>query len=334
MKPEKELSGEELSRYVAKLFEEKGRKALEIARNAMAGEIEKLECEEAREALKYFMNEYWQDTTRPALLWLACEALGGNPEATIPIAVPLILIAGAIDIHDDVIDQSKTKLNRPTVYGKFGKEIALLIGDALLLKGFTLLHEASKKLPSEKVHAIFDVLKKAYFELGEAEIVELRLKRQRSVKVEEYMEVVRKKASTLEAYMRISALLAGGTEKEIEALAQYGRVLGMLIVIGDDNADMLDHKELINRVKNEVPPLPVICALEKPHLKEKIMQILQKKKLTKKDAEEIFDTIYEAKIFGEIETYFVKLINDGIDNLGIIKNRRELELVIASVYPK
>ncbi|MEM2971736.1 MAG: polyprenyl synthetase family protein [Candidatus Bathyarchaeia archaeon] len=334
MKPEKELSGEELSRYVAKLFEEKGRKALEIARNAMAEEIEKLECEEAREALKYFMDKYWRDTTRPALLSIACEALGGNPDLTTPIAVPLILISGAIDIHDDIIDQSKTKLNRPTVYGKFGKDIALLIGDALLFKGFTLLHEASKKLPLEKVHAILEILKKSFFELGDAEALELSLRKRKRIRVEEYVEFVRRKGADFEAYMRISAILAGASEEETEALGRYGQILGMLVILGDDNADMLDSSELINRIKNEVLPFPIICALHKPTLKKKITPFLQKKKLTRKDAENIFNIIYEAEIFKEIENCFTKLINEARNNLKNIKNSEVLMKALKSAHPK
>ena len=75
--------------------------------------------------------------TRPALFSLVCEAVGGDPDITMPIAISITLISGAIDIHDDIIDQSKTKGDQPTVFGKFGKDIALLVGDALMFKGFT-----------------------------------------------------------------------------------------------------------------------------------------------------------------------------------------------------
>lgn len=75
------LSGEELSRFVSQLFEERGRKAFEKARASILEEANKLECETTREALRFFAS-YWTDTTRPALLSIACEALGGDPDAT------------------------------------------------------------------------------------------------------------------------------------------------------------------------------------------------------------------------------------------------------------
>jgi geranylgeranyl pyrophosphate synthase len=333
---EKRLSGEALSKHVAKMFEERGRKALEIAREVVLEEAEKLRCKEVREALKYFMEEYWRDTTRPALLSIACGSLGGDIEITTHIAVSLMLISGAIDIHDDIIDQSKTKRNKPTVYGKFGKEIALLAGDALLFKGFTFLHEASTKLPSEKADIIFELVKKSYFKLGEGEAFEVSLRKRKQINIKEYMEAVEKKAATFEAYMRISAILANASREEIEALGKYGRILGILVILGDDNADMLDPSELINRIKNELLPLPLIYALAEPYLKRKIVPILQKKKLTQTDAENILDIVYEANIFNKIESQFIKLMSEGQEILNSIKNKN-LELltqILESTYPK
>jgi geranylgeranyl pyrophosphate synthase len=333
---EKRLSGKELSLYVAKMFEERGRKALEIARKAMLEEAEKLESKEVREALKYFMNKYWRDTTRPALLAIACEALGGDPSTTTPIAVSLILLSGAADIHDDIIDQSKIKRNKPTVYGKFGKDIALLVGDALLFKGFILLHEASKNLPPEKLYDILELLKKSYFKLGDGEAFEVILRKRKRINVEKYMKEVEKKAATFEAYMRISAILAGASEQEIEALGKYGHVLGKLVILGDDNADMLDSRELINRIKHEILPFPLICALQEPELRKKLTPILQKKKLTKKDAKNIFDIVYDVGVFDKVENYFVKLINEAKSTIKVIENKNVEPLlwILESTYPK
>lgn len=329
----RKLSGERLSKYIVKIFEEKGRDALEIARRVVLEEAEKLECKEVREALKYFMNDYWKDTTRPALLSIACEALGGDPSATTPIAVPVILISGATDIHDDIIDQTKIKRDKPTVYGKFGREIALLVGDALMFRGLMLLHEACKKIPLEKVHIIFELLQKSYFQLGDGEALEVSLRR-KEISVEEYLKEIERKAAVLEAYMRISAILADATKEEIDALGRYGRILGILVILGDDNADMLHPLELINRIKNELLPLPLIYALQEQTLRKKIQRILQEKKLTKRAAREILDMVYEAGIFNRVERHFLKLIEEAKEIIKNIKNRELLIRILESTYPK
>ena len=149
---------EEVTEQLQKLLYEKGKEGLELTRKTILDE--KIESKEVRDALDYFMNEYWHDFTSSALLSIVCEAVGGDPKITTPVATSLTLISGAIDIHDDIIDQSKNKGERPTVYGKFGKEIALLVGDALLFKGFTALYDAAEKgISAEKIAAITNIIR-------------------------------------------------------------------------------------------------------------------------------------------------------------------------------
>lgn len=302
----KALSQEEIIEQVQNLMEERGRKALEMARKTILEE--EIECKEAREALRYFMNEYWHDVARPALLSLACEAVGGDPDITTPIAIPMTLISGAIDIHDDIIDQSKIKGSRPTVLGKFGKEIALLVGDALLFKGFSLLYEAAKKeIPAEKVAVVVDIIKNTFFELGDAEALELKFRGRMDVTPEQYLRVVRKKAADVEAHTRISAILGGGSEEEIEALGEYGRLLGMMIILRDDLIDMIDFEETIHRAKKEYLPLPVLYALRNSKIRSVLNSILLKKAITKRDAKTILEVTDRAGGLEHVEKLMQKL---------------------------
>ena len=288
---EKHVNPEEAMKQIQKIFKNRGTKALEMARKEILQE--KIECKEVKEALTYFMTQYWHDLARPSLLSLVCEAVGGDPELTTPIAIPMTLISGAIDIHDDIIDQSKRKYGRPTIYGKYGKDVALLVGDALLFKGLTLLNKATENgISPEKMRIIIDIVKNMFFELGDAEALELQFRGNLDVSPEEYLRVVRKKAADVEAHTRIGGVLGDGSEGEIEALGKYGRLLGMLIILRDDWIDIMDSEEIRNRIKKESIPLPLIFALQSPNIKEKIEPILKKNLITKKDAEEIFTIIY------------------------------------------
>ena len=80
---------------------------MELSKQAVLAE--QIKYEPLREALRYFMEELCYDASHPTLLSLACEAVGGNPDATTDIGAALVLLAGAADIHDDIIDQSLTK---------------------------------------------------------------------------------------------------------------------------------------------------------------------------------------------------------------------------------
>jgi len=131
------------------LLEQKGAQSLEEAQRRISAI--KVESREVREALAYFAS-YWHDLARPALLSLACEAVGGSP--AIDFGTATVLMGGAISIYDDIIDRSKVKRSRPTVLGKFGNDIALLTATALLFESFTHLCGLLKKLETSKVNAI------------------------------------------------------------------------------------------------------------------------------------------------------------------------------------
>jgi len=321
-------SPEEMMEQVQKILEERGRKALEMARKTVSEE--ETECKEVREALKYFMTQYWHDVARPALLSLVCEAVGGDPDITAPIAIPMTLISGAIDIHDDIIDLSKTKGSRPTVLGKFGKDIALLVGDALFFKGFALLHEAVEKgIPAEKIAVIINIIKNTFFELGDAEALELKFRGRIDITPEEYLRVVRKKAADVEAHTRISAILGGGSKEEKEALGEYGRLLGMLILLRDDLIDMIDLEEAVHRIEKEHLSLPILYALQNSEIRSTLSPLLLKKTITKKDAEKILTVVDEAGGFNRVEEFMQELAQNAYDRVETIKqNKKYLVLLI------
>jgi len=263
------------------------------------------------------------------LLSLACEAVGGDPELTTPIAVPLILISGAIDIHDDIIDQSKIKNSKPTVYGKYGKDIALLIGDALLFKGLAMLNQAvDKGVPAKLMPIILNIIKNTFFELGDAEALELSFRGRTNVTPEEYLNVIRKKAADVEAYMRISAVISGCSKTQIEALAKYGRLLGMIVILKDDLVDVAEPEEIFHRIKKEHLPIPLLYALQNPKGAQKIRSVLSKKRLKREDAETLLKLTHEAGGFKCLETEVQKLTEEALLLLKKVQRSEDLELLL------
>lgn len=324
---------EKLDEELRMLMEERGRKTLNIIRKTVLKE--KIESRKAREALHSFITEYWHDLARPALMSVCCEAVGGDPTVTMPFAASLSLISGAIDIHDDIIDQSESKHGQTTLYGKFGKNIALLIGDALFFEGFTLLTEAGENIEKEKTGVISKTLKKMFFELGDAETMELKLRECLDISPEYYLKIINKKAADVEAHARISTILGNGTPTEIKGLSKYGRTLGKLLILGDDIIDTADSEELLHRIKKEHLPLPLLYAIQEPEKKSKINEILKKEDLTTGDAKRIFEIVYSSHAFTEVENLMEKLIKKGLNELKNIKKcRRELELLINTTLPE
>ncbi len=263
-----------------------------------------------RSALSHLFS-YWKDYTRPALMSLACEVVGGDPTLTKDIASSLILVGAGIDIHDDIIDQSPRKDHGQTVLGARGIEVTLILGDILFVKGFVSLASnlIDCGLSPGKVQSILVVIKNLLLELSNAEAGELELRGRIDITPRRYLRLTRMKAADVEAYMRIGSILGGGSETETEALARYGRALGMIAILRDDLADMLDfRRELPHRIKYEHLPLPILYALNNLTNRKRIESLLRRSKIQEGAAKELFKITYEADGLVGYEKAIKKLV--------------------------
>ncbi len=246
------------------------------------------------EAVKYFMDEFWFDFLHPALISLACEAVGGKVEKTVNIGAAIVLLAGAADIHDDIIDESMIKEPYPTVFGKFGRDLAILAGDALLLKGLYVLHDGCVPLSKQQKQGVLESVKRAFLEICGSEAKEASLRGKTDISEEDYLGIIRQKAAASEASTRIGAILGGGTKKEIEILGHYGRTHGVLFTLRNEFIDIFEADELKNRIEKECLPLPVLLALKDSSTRTEILQLL-KKELTEDTIEKILDLSIDFK---------------------------------------
>jgi len=324
---------EEAAKEVRKLFNERGTKILKEAAASVLRE--KIECVEAKEALSQFMSR-WRDVVRPSLVSLACETVGGDPSITAPIGKSLTLLSGATDIHDDIIDKTMMKKKKKTVLGRFGGDIALLAGDALICEGFIELFEglARRDISFEKKLAIVHTIRELYCEMLDGEALELRFRARADVKPDEYLYVVRKKAADVEACMRAGAMLGNGSREQVDAVGGYGRLLGTIVLLRNDLEDMLDLNLLNLRIKNESLPLPILYALENDKKKEEILAILKKEKVSKREAERLLKLISEAGGINKLEKLFMDLKNQAGIKIRKLKFSRIFRTILKATVPK
>jgi geranylgeranyl pyrophosphate synthase len=308
-----------------RILEMKSQKALESAKQQLL--LDKIESKKLRQALEYYANN-WDDTLHPGIIAIACEAVGGNMEESLPMQVSMLFLTAAIDVHDDVIDGSKIKNGKFTVFGKFGKDLALLVGDGLLLKGMTLLYKNIKRLPTQTMDSMVETIDTAFTEAGDAHTLEISYKTRLDLSPEKHLQVIKKKASILEAHTRIGALIGKGTRNEIEIMSEFGRVLGTLIMLRDEFIDLFEAQELNDRIKNGCLPLPIIYSLKNPTVKEKIMNIVSRPKISGKDAELIVDTIFKSKEVESLTTMMKNLATRALQVVSGLEKSKTLESLI------
>jgi geranylgeranyl pyrophosphate synthase len=290
-------------------------RGLKLAKKVLVAE--KMEHPKLREALEHYLNT-WRDFTHPGLFSMACEAAGGAPSDSESAQAAIAMMAAAFDIHDDIIDQSKTKHGIPTVYGKYGTEIAILLGNAFLIEGFKLIVDASDALPKERGKRALDVYKTLLFEVGNAHALEVGVKGKRNVAPSEYFKIIEMKAAGIEADMHLGALFGAKNEAEIEALARLGRIIGVLVTLREEFVDVFDLEELRQRLPLQDLPLPIRFAMQDKNIKKAIQSILEKPKITKKDVENLVDITLESEGGKKLKGKMQNLMTEGLSLASIL----------------
>ncbi|MDH5460458.1 MAG: polyprenyl synthetase family protein, partial [Candidatus Bathyarchaeota archaeon] len=305
------------SEMLLETLKERSKKGLEFARRTILAE--NIECEEIHEALEYYTSN-WKNFTHPGLFSIACEAVGGNPDEAVRVQAAIAMITAALDVHDDIIDKSDMKYGRPTVFGKFGQNMALLLGNAFFVSGFTLLSKSTTRLHKEKMREILETLKRSLFEIGSAHALELNLRGKMDTAPEDYMQILKMKAASVEANIRIGVIVGGGTNNEIEVLTKYGRILGILATLREDFIDVFEIQELRQRIQNECLPIPILYALQNEKSR-RIQKILLKKRMTDEDADKLLDIVFETKEVKKLKRKMKILIRNALRLISKIENQ-------------
>jgi geranylgeranyl pyrophosphate synthase len=315
-------------RIVADL-KRRSKKGLEFAKQVL--QAEKIEHPKLRDALEHYIA-HWDEFIHSGLFSIACEAVGGEPDDVVSTQAAIAMITAAFDIYDDIIDKSKVKYKIPTVYGKFGAEMALLLGNAFLIEGFKLFVDSAVILPKEKERSTLETLKKLVFEVGNAHALEVGLKKRKNVTPNEYVKITEMKAASIEADMHLGALFGGGKDAEVEVLARVGRILGILATLRDDLIDVFDIEELRQRISVQDLPLPLLFAMQDQKAKGKVRNIISKPKITKSDVATLVDFTLEAKTVVQLKNQMQFLIEEGLaltNNLPNVKLKSKIQSLLS-----
>jgi len=191
---------------------------------------------------------------RPLILLLSAESINTKAMGIINAAEndSAFMAACAIEllhtesvIHDDIIDNENTRRGKPSFHVKYGYNNSILTADFVL----GIILNIGSKMHDSRVSG---ELSKAAIKMTEGEIMEIKLGKDSKIKEDDYIKVLEHKtASLFEASAKIGAILSGGLEDEIHAMAAFGSLLGIAYQIHDDLMDWSNEDRLFNLlVKN------------------------------------------------------------------------------------
>lgn len=184
---------------------------------------------------------------RALLTFVAASAIGIEPRKMIPVASALELLHGASLIHDDIVDEAAERRSLPALHVRIGIGPALILGDYLILRAFTVLQELHDLYGPERMIEASHALN-SYAQLCcLGELREL-MPTGGGNPEDEYLTIVEgKTASQFAAAATLPAIVGGGTSVEIEALRTYGINVGIAFQIQDDVLDMVGDSEVLGK---------------------------------------------------------------------------------------
>ncbi len=177
---------------------------------------------------------------RPALLLLAAKLFGYEGRGAVRLGAVVEIIHTATLVHDDIIDDAKTRRGRPAANTQWGNSKCVLAGDWLYMQSF-------KVALQERNFRILDSLTELTQQMVEGELLQME-KLGKLISLEEHFDLIyRKTACLFSTCMRMGAILGLATTEQEEALATYGRDLGMAFQIVDDVLDLTASESVLGK---------------------------------------------------------------------------------------
>ncbi len=173
---------------------------------------------------------------RPQLVLLACAAAGGDPQQALPLAAGVQLLHDFSLIHDDIEDDSALRRGRRNAWRIWGLAHGINAGDAMFTLAHLALHRlADRGLPPERIVAILRRFDEIILRICEGQFLDLSFEGDLSITPAEYLTMIGGKTAALIAgATELGARAAGAAEPVVDALAAFGRALGLAFQIEDD----------------------------------------------------------------------------------------------------
>jgi len=223
-----------------------------------------------RESMKYSLFAGGK-RLRPILCIAGAEAVGGSYKDVLPVACALEFIHTYSLIHDDlpVMDDDDLRRGIPTNHKVFGEAVALLAGDGLLTDAFYIMSREQYINPSKLIKVINIIAKAA----GSSGMVGGQLADIESegkdvdISTLEFIHS-HKTGALITASVTSGAILADGTEKQVKALYEYGRNIGLAFQIADDILNVEGDPKLLGKSvgsdqKKKKVTYPAVLGLDK-----------------------------------------------------------------------
>lgn len=181
---------------------------------------------------------------RPNLMLLSCEAVGGAVENALDAAVALEMVHTFSLVHDDIMDNDELRRGRQTVHVKWNTNIAILAGDATLIKAYHALAQVKPIL----LPRVLQEFNHGILEVCEGQTLDIDFQQRTDVTMDEYFYMIDRKTGKLFSLAcELGALLGGGSEEQVIAMRTFGSRIGRAFQVQDDVLDLTADEAVLGK---------------------------------------------------------------------------------------
>jgi len=187
---------------------------------------------------------------RPMLVELGYKLFQKDEKNIFNAAAAIEIFHNFTLLHDDIMDNSLVRRNRPTVHAKWNTNTAILSGDAMMIKSYEFL----QKIPEKYWGKIFPLFTQTALQVCEGQQLDMDFETKENVSLDDYFLMIKLKTAVLLACsLKIGAILADAPEKDADLLYDFGIALGIAFQIKDDYLDTFgDFETLGKRIGGDI----------------------------------------------------------------------------------
>lgn len=180
---------------------------------------------------------------RPLVLLETLKLFGGEEEEAYPFMAAIEMIHTYSLVHDDLpaMDNDKYRRGKLTTHAKFGENMSILAGDALLNYAYEIMSDAvmNSKYPKRAIRAMQTIARKVgiYGMVGGQTVDVENEGKEMSIDTINYIHNL-KTAALIEGSMMAGAILAGAKAEEIDIVEKIAKSIGVAFQIQDDILDV------------------------------------------------------------------------------------------------
>jgi geranylgeranyl diphosphate synthase type II len=216
---------------------------------------------------------------RPIICLAAAEVLRGKTDDALPLACAVECIHTYSLIHDDLpcMDDDDFRRGKPTSHKVYGEGIAVLAGDALL----TIAFEIATQCKSRPRYSHAEIVREIAFAAGSqalvaGQVADLEGEGKKITPAELRYIHENKTAALIASSIRLGAMSANATPKQLEKLTEFGQSLGLAFQVIDDILDVTQTTEKLGKsagkdLKAQKATYPALLGLEKARVEADLL---------------------------------------------------------------